>query len=423
MHHDAYAQTVMERCDILAACSEEPDRLTRRFATPAMRQAQEQVAAWMRAAGMTVRRDNVGNLIGRYEAARRGAPTLLLGSHLDTVRNAGKYDGSLGVLVVLAAIQHLHDHGQHLPYALELLAFADEEGLRYGTAYLGSAAVAGTFDPSDLRRVDADGIAMAEAVRACGGDADAIAADRRRPDDLLGYCEVHIEQGPVLEARGLPVGVVTAIAGQSRIGVTFRGTAAHAGTVPMERRRDALCAAAEFVLAVESLALSRLGLVATVGQIAAEPGASNVIPGLATLSLDVRHQDDAVRAAACGDLQQQAAAIAGRRGGAMDWRPVQEHRAVPCAPGLTQLLAEAIAALGYLVVALPSGAGHDAAVLAALTGVAMLFVRCRGGISHHPDESVTAEDVAVALDVLRRFFTLLGQDQSIRNRTVVTAKE
>ena len=375
MHHDAYAQTVMERCDILAACSEEPDRLTRRFATPAMRQAQEQVAAWMRAAGMTVRRDNVGNLIGRYEAARCGAPTLLLGSHLDTVRNAGKYDGSLGVLVVLAAIQHLHDHGQHLPYALELLAFADEEGLRYGTAYLGSAAVAGTFDPSDLRRVDADGIAMAEAMRS--------------PDR----------------------------------GVTFRGTAAHAGTVPMERRRDALCAAAEFVLAVESLALSRPGLVATVGQIAAEPGASNVIPGLATLSLDVRHQDDAVRAAACGQLQQQAAAIAGRRGVAMDWRPVQEHRAVPCAPGLTQLLAEAIAALGYPVVALPSGAGHDAAVLAALTGVAMLFVRCRGGISHHPDESVTAEDLAVALDVLRRFFTLLGQDQSIRNRTVVTANE
>src|ERR671936_880500 len=231
MHHHAYAQTVMERCDILAACSEEPDRLTRRFATPAMRQAQEQVAAWMRAAGMTVRRDNVGNLIGRYEAARRGAPTLLLGSHLDTVRNAGKYDGSLGVLVVLAAIQHLHDHGQHLPYALELLAFADEEGLRYGTAYLGSAAVAGTFDPSDLRRVDADGIAMAEAMRACGGDPDAIAADRRRPDDLLGYCEVHIEQGPVLEARGLPVGVVSAIAGQSRFTVSFTGVAGHAGTV------------------------------------------------------------------------------------------------------------------------------------------------------------------------------------------------
>ena len=408
MHHDNYAQTVMERCDILAGCSEEPHRLTRRFATPAMRQAQEQVASWMRAAGMTARRDNIGNLIGRYEAARPGAPALLLGSHLDTVRDAGKYDGPLGVLVALAAIQRLHDQGQRLPYALELLAFADEEGLRYGTAYLGSAAVAGAFDPGDLRRVDADGIAMAEAIRIFGGDPDAIAADRRRPDDLLGYCEVHIEQGPVLEARGLPVGVVSAIAGQSRIDVTFRGTAAHAGTVPLELRRDALCAAAEFVLAVESLARSRQGLVATVGQIAAEPEASNVIPGLATLSLDVRHQNDAARDEACRHLHQQVAEIGERRGIATDWCPVQEHRTGPCAPQLTRPFEEAIAAQGYPVVALPSGAGHDAAVLAALTGVAMLFVRCRGGISHHPDESVTVEDVAVALDVLRRFFTLLG---------------
>src|SRR5437764_1812330 len=289
----ALARTVMERCDALASYSEEPGRLTRPFATPSTRGAADAVAGWMRAAGMSVRRDNIGNLIGHYEAAHAGAKTVLLGSHLDTVRDAGKYDGALGVLVALACVGRLHTRRKRLPCAVEVVGFADEEGLRYHGTYLGSTVVAGAFDPDQLRLIDADGITLADAIRAAGGDPDALAGDGRRPDDLLGYCEVHIEQGPELERRDLPIGVVSAIAGQSRIGITVSGVAGHAGTVPMEVRRDALCAAAEFVLAVEALGRHRAGLVATVGQVEVQPGASNVIPGQVTLSLDVRHADDA----------------------------------------------------------------------------------------------------------------------------------
>jgi allantoate deiminase len=216
MIDDFYAHRAMERCDILASYSEEPGRLTRRFATPAMRQANAQLAEWMRAAGMDVRQDQIGNLIGRYAADPPDARTLLLGSHLDSVVDAGKYDGPLGVLVALACVELLHDRGQRLPFAIEILAFADEEGVRYHTAYLGSQVLAGRFDPALLARADADGITMAEAIRAFGGDPTRLAGDARPSDDLLGYCEVHIEQGPVLEAEDLPVGVVTVIAGQSR---------------------------------------------------------------------------------------------------------------------------------------------------------------------------------------------------------------
>jgi allantoate deiminase len=400
---DEYAQTVMERCDALAACSEEPGRITRRFATPALRQAADAVAGWMRAAGMAVRQDNAGNLIGRYEAARPGGKTLLLGSHLDSVRDAGRYDGPLGVLVALACVQRLHDSGRRLPFAIEVLGFADEEGVRYHTAYLGSKVLAGTFDASYLAQADADGVTMAEAIRAFGGDPSRLADDRRQPDDLLGYVEVHIEQGPVLEARGVPVGVVGAIASQSRFALSFRGVAGHAGTVPMDMRRDALCAAAEFVLAAEALARETHGLVATVGQLAAEPGASNVIPGLVTLSLDVRHQDDATRQRAVARLRERATQIAETRLVALGWQPVQESGSVRCDPALATLLARAVEAQGYPALTLASGAGHDGVALAGLTRVAMLFVRCKSGVSHNPAEAVDAADVAAAIDVVGRF--------------------
>src|SRR5689334_4950019 len=275
---EAAARKIMVRCEILAGISEEDGCLTRPFLCDAMRRATAEVADWMRDAGMTVRRDNIGNLIGRYEADRSPARTLILGSHLDTVRDAGKYDGPLGVLIALAALEHLHERDERLPFAVEVMAFADEEGLRYHTAYLGSKVVAGTFDHAYLYLTDAAGIPMGEAIRAAGGDPDALAGDKRASNDLLGYCEVHIEQGPVLEAHNLPVGVVTAIAGQSRIEVRFMGQAGHAGTVPMSGRRDALAAAAEFVLAVEAHARAQAGMVATVGQIGVQPGASNVVP-------------------------------------------------------------------------------------------------------------------------------------------------
>jgi allantoate deiminase len=389
---------VMARCDELARFTEEPGRLTRRFATPALREAGEAVAGWMREAGMTVRRDAIGNVTGRREGGPR---TLLLGSHLDTVPNAGRYDGMLGVLVAIAAVQAVPD----LPYSIEVYGFADEEGTRFGTGYLGSSVVAGRFDPSALDSRDADGVTMRDALLAFGGDPSALAAALRDPADLLGYLEVHIEQGPVLEAAGVPLGVVTGIAGQTRAVVTFEGEAGHAGTVPMALRRDALAAAAEWIAAVEAIGRDTDGLVATVGELDVEPGASNVIPARVTASLDVRHLDDEIRVAAVARLRKRADAIAGERGAGLAWRVVQETPAALCDPALTDLLARAV---GGEPTHLPSGAGHDAAVMSTIAPAAMLFVRCAGGISHHPDESVTAEDVGAAIEATTRFLRLLG---------------
>jgi allantoate deiminase len=408
MTDDTYANTVMQRCDELAGFSEEPGRLTRRFGTAAMRDANAAVAGWMRAAGMAVRQDSIGNLVGRYEAAQPSAKTLLLGSHLDSVVDAGRYDGPLGVLVALACVQQLFDAGRRLPFAIELYGFGEEEGVRY-SSYLGSRAAAGTLDPAALELADADGITLAEAIRSFGGDPGRLAEAGRRGDDLLGYVEVHIEQGPVLEARGLPLGVVSAIAGQSRFAVSFAGVAGHAGTVPMELRRDALCAAAELVLAAEALARDTPGLVATVGQLAAQPGASNVIPGLATLSLDVRHQDDTLRERAIDQLRTRADQIASARHVTLGWHAGQQSRALACDPALAGLLARAVESLGHTAISLPSGAGHDGVALSAITPIAMLFVRCKGGISHNPAESVTAEDVGVAIQALGRFLELLTE--------------
>ncbi|HYO51114.1 MAG TPA: allantoate amidohydrolase [Chloroflexia bacterium] len=440
-----YAIRVMQRADILGSISEEPDRLTRRFATPAMRQANELAAGWMREAGMSVRQDNIGNVIGRYEewGTRGGglgirdqelgneqsqplaphtsplvphtsplAPTLIMGSHLDTVRDAGKYDGPLGVLVAIACVERLHELGERLPFAIEVVAFADEEGLRYHTAYLGSKVLAGSFDPMHLELTDEDGVTISEAIRAFGGNPSALAHDNHSREDLLGYCEVHIEQGPVLEAEGLPVGVVSAISGQTRLTVLFKGEAGHAGTVPMRLRRDALCAAAEFVLAVEGLAREREGLVATVGQASVEPGASNVIPGHVEMSLDVRHMDDTIREQACGQLREQAEQICARRQVILNWQHLQSSPSVRCASHLTAILTQAIETAGYTPRYLPSGAGHDAVPMSGLTDVAMLFVRCKGGVSHNPAESVAVEDVAVAIEVMGEFLDMLAREQA-----------
>jgi allantoate deiminase len=399
----------MKRLDVLGGISDEPGRLTREFAGEAMRRARSEVEGWMREAGMAVRHDNVGNLHGRYEAVAAGAPTLVLGSHLDSVRDAGKYDGPLGIVVAIAAVERLQDAGRRLPFAIEVIAFADEEGLRFSSTYLGSRAVAGSFDRAILDRTDATGITMTEAIKAFGGDPSRVGADRWNAGTLLGYVEVHIEQGPVLEGLGLPVGVVTAIAGQARYLVTFTGQAGHAGTVPMHGRRDALAAAAEFVLAVEADSGAHEGLVATVGQVAVHPGASNVIPGAVELSLDVRHPDETVRGRHTRRILERADEIAARRGIKASIQLQGENPSVPCAPRLVSLLAKAVEAEGLEVVRLASGAGHDAVPMSTLTDVAMLFVRCKGGISHNPAESVTTEDVSVAIDVLSRFLGLLAK--------------
>jgi allantoate deiminase len=403
------AAQVVARCRELAAVSEEDGRLTRRFATPAMARANALVGGWMAAAGMQVRTDAAGNLVGRLEGTDPQAGTLLLGSHLDSVRDAGAFDGPLGVLAAVACVERLGAEGTRLPFAVDVLGFSDEEGLRYGTAYLGSRAVAGSFDPALLELVDEDGVALGAALRDFGGAPDDIAGASRQGERLLGYCELHIEQGPVLEGRDVPVGVVSAIAGATRAELHFTGRAGHAGTVPMAARRDAACAAAEWVLAVEAGARGEPGLVATVGRLEARPGAPNVVPGAAVASLDVRHADDGVRDAAVAALRAQAQEIGAARGVEVAWREVMSAAAVAMDPALTEALAAAVAERGLPAIRLASGAGHDAVALSQLTGVAMLFVRCAGGVSHHPDESVDEADVAVALDVLHGFVLALAR--------------
>ncbi len=401
-----YAATVLRRCDELAAFSEESGRLTRRFATPALRAAGDAVRGWMETAGMAVRRDAIGNLIGRVGDAERR--TLLIGSHLDTVRDAGRYDGMLGVLVAIGCLERLRDEGRSLPYAVEVLAFADEEGIRFGTGYLGSSVVTGRFDSAALERRDADGVSLAEAVRAFGGDPEGLASARREPADLIGYYEVHIEQGPVLEADGVPLGVVTAIAGQNGGRVVFTGDAGHAGTVPMALRRDALGAAAEFVTAVEAVARHEDGVVATVGELEVVPGARNVIPGRVVLSLDVRHAVDSVRESVVTRLRDRARTIADARHVGLEWQVGPGTASVECATELTELVADAVVDAGHPVVRLASGAGHDAVMLSTIAPVAMLFVRCAGGVSHNPAESVRLEDVAAAIDATTRFLGRVG---------------
>ena len=412
------ATTVMERCDLLGNTSEEPGLLVRPYGSRALHEVNDVVAGWMGEAGMTPRRDGIGNLIGRYKGT--GEKTLIFGSHLDTVRDAGKYDGILGVMVALACVQQLHNRGERLPFSIEVVAFADEEGLRFGTTYLGSSVYAGAFDRNRLKLEDHDGVTLAQAVRTFGGDPEALEQGGRGNGDLLGYCEVHVEQGPVLEREGLLVGVVTAINGQSRVKAGFVGEAGHTGAVPMEGRRDALCAAAEFVLEVEAAAKADPEAVATVGEISALPGAVNVIPKEAEHSLDLRHPDDAVRERLRNHFEQRAGEIAASRGCEHRWQVRQETPAVPTDPELSALLGQAVEDSGFRARRLPSGAGHDAAQVAALTNVAMLFVRCERGISHNPAESVTREDVEAAIEVMDRFLALLAEGERSGRRSEVS---
>jgi allantoate deiminase len=401
----------MVRCDELAAYTEEPGRITRSYGTPAHEAARNVLANWMRDAGLEVRIDAVGNLRGRVEGSRPTAPALLLGSHLDSVRDAGRYDGPLGILVAIEAADRLRNGPQRLPFPVEVIAFADEEGLRFQTTYLGSCALAGSFDPAFLELVDANGVTLRQAMEAFGGKPDALAATALLTGEALAYLEVHIEQGPYLESVEAPVGVVTAISGQSRILAAFAGEAGHAGTVAMHLRRDPLPAAAEIVLAAENLARQTPGLLATVGTIEVTPGASNVIPGQARFSIDIRHPEDEIRTDAVSALERQVREVAASRSLTVEWRIARDHPAVMCHAALTTRLAEAVAAAGLPLERLPSGAGHDAVVMSEVVPVGMLFVRCAGGISHHPAESVATDDVAAAIDVLDRFLDTLGNEK------------
>jgi allantoate deiminase len=390
---------VVERCRELARVSEERDRLTRPYATPAMARANALVGAWMGQAGLDVRTDAGGNLVGHLPGAHPDAGTLLVGSHLDTVRDAGAFDGPLGVLVAIEAVELLSEREVVLPFAVDVLGFSDEEGLRFSTAYLGSRAVAGTLSPELLEIRDAAGITVRQALRAFGGDPDAIATASRAGERILGYLEVHMEQGRELERAGLPVGVVSAIVGGTRAEVRFTGVPGHAGTMAMDDRHDALCAAAEWVLEVEQAARERPGLLATVGRLTAYPGASNVVPGEVSATLDIRHAADDVRATAADGLRARADEIATSRRLRATSHTRLDNPSVAVDPALTATLEQAIAGQGISVLRLPSGAGHDGIALADITGIAMLFVRCTG-VSHHPDERVEPADARVAVEVL-----------------------
>jgi N-carbamoyl-L-amino-acid hydrolase len=395
---------IMAMHERLARFSDDTGALTCTFLRPAHRATAQRIRDFMRAAELDVEIDAIGNVAGRWRHGAPDAKTLVTGSHYDTVINGGKYDGRLGVLLPIACVIGLRQRGLTLPCDLEIVAFADEEGVRYKSTFLGSSALAGTFDMKLLDTRDDDGVAMHDALCQAGHDPQRIPLIARDPRDIAAYVEVHIEQGPVLLDAQRALGVVTSIAGSVRMLVSIAGLAGHAGTVPMNLRRDAAVAAAEIVLAVERHCCGIPGLVGTVGQLNVPGGAINVIPGRCELSIDIRAGHDAVRDAAVADVLAAIERIAAKRNVRVDARRVLEAAGVPCAPSLQRQLAAAIArAIGDAApLHLPSGAGHDAMKMAALAPVGMLFVRCgNGGISHHPDETMSAADA----DAAARAFT------------------
>ncbi|MBX2880173.1 MAG: allantoate amidohydrolase [Granulosicoccus sp.] len=396
--------TIIEDLELLASYTEEAGLLTRTFLTDQHQQAATQLTTWMTEAGMSVRIDAAANVIGRYEGNQPGLPALLIGSHYDTVRNAGKYDGAYGVVAGIHCIRELVSSQTRFPFALEVVGFSEEEGVRYNATLLGSRAMAGTFDHSLLERKDGSGITMATAFKESGLDPARIDDAARDARELLGYIELHIEQGPVLLTENLPVGVVTAIAGAKRFDITVLGLAGHAGTVPMSLRQDAATATAEAILFVEHYCQSEAGMVGTVGKVSVPAGAANVIPGKTEFSLDIRAASNQQLDAATRDILEHFQQIAEKRDVTFDVHCTHDAPAAPCSPALVQQLKQAVAAQSIQPMTLPSGAGHDAMAIATITEICMLFVRCgNGGISHHPTETMTADDAAAGVNVLLDF--------------------
>ncbi len=400
--------TILQWAETIGAWSDDTDGLTCAYLSAAHRKTAAQLAAWMREAGMRVAIDAVGNVVGRYLSDTPDAKTLITGSHYDTVCNGGKYDGREGILLAIAVVRHLQQRGEKLPFHLEVIGFSEEEGVRFKSTFLGSNAVIGQFDMGLLDKTDADGVTLRAALQEAGHEPAQIAAIARNPADLLGYVEVHIEQGPVLLERNLPVGIVTSIAGSSRYQVELTGVASHAGTTPMAMRKDAAAAAAEIVLLVERRCGQAPSLVGTVGQLQVPHGSVNVIPGACRLSLDIRAADDPTRDAAVADVLREIEAICARRQIEVKLERAVCAAAAPCAPWLMRQLAVATERAGAPAFELPSGAGHDAMTMARITDVAMLFTRCgNGGISHNPLETMSADDAEVSaqilLDFLRHF--------------------
>jgi allantoate deiminase len=415
----ALGERAQAMIDALATISAEPDKLTRLFLSPEHKRAAALVGEWMRRAGLTVRMDAVGTVHGLLPAGSggsRAAKRLLVGSHLDTVVDGGRFDGNLGIVAGIVAVEEIRARAMRLPFALEVLAFGDEEGVRYPKTLISSSAIAGTVDASVLELVDAGGMTMRNALAEFGADAEHITAAAYHRADVLGYLEVHIEQGPVLEQAGEPLGVVSAIASQGRYRFSVRGEAGHAGTVPMAVRHDALAAAAEMVLAIEQVAQKgvKSSLVATVGEIRAAPGASNVIPGNVEFSLDLRAADDEARIAAASEIRAATRQIGLRRGVVVGIATAHEKPVATCAPRLRKAIATGIESVtGGRPRELTSGAGHDGQAMVHLTDIGMIFVRCRAGISHSPLEFVTVADVGLAVEALiRTIVEIAGEAQA-----------
>lgn len=403
---ESLTQRVLSACAELARMSEEPGRITRTFLSPPMRQVHAYLKEWMERLGMSVWVDPIGNLRGYYPANKPTAPRLLIGSHLDTVPNGGAYDGALGVVLAVAVLEALQ--GRRLGFGVEVIGFSEEEGVRFGVPFLGSRALVGRADAALLALKDEQGVSVAQAVREFGLEPEHV-REAALQGEVLGYLEFHIEQGPVLESLEYPLGLVEAIVGQSRLEVGFRGKANHAGTTPMHLRRDALAGAAEWIGLVEREAWGEPGLVATVGQIQALPGAGNVIPGEVRCSLDVRHVLDEVRTRSVANLITRAQQVAQRRGLELAWEVKLDQGAVPCDPTLLERLEWAVQDCELPVHRMPSGAGHDAMIMAERVPSAMLFLRSPGGLSHHPDEGVLPEDVTAALRVGLRWLEILEE--------------
>jgi len=400
------AATAIARLEALGAISDDPQHLTRTFLSPASRQAAELILTWMSELGMQTSHSADGTVRGVLAGSNPDAKPLLLGSHYDTVIDAGKYDGPLGIVSALEALETLAEQHVTLPYPVHVLGFSDEEGVRFQTTYLGSRAVIGPLDEATLAAKDAEGKTLASVIAEEGWHEGA-ASIHYAPGSVRGYVELHIEQGRVLEELGQPACVVSSIAGQVRLAITLTGHADHAGTTPMNLRRDALAGAAACILAAESLARSRSQAVITVGKIAVHPGASNSIPQRADFTVDLRHADDGVRTILTTELEKAFRDIADERGLLLEWRLVQQSAATPCDEALTEHLRNALDSVTNFRGTLVSGAGHDGVALASIMPIAMLFIRCREGVSHHPDEYASPEDIGIGIEILTRFLTHL----------------
>jgi hydantoinase/carbamoylase family amidase len=403
------ARRIAERIEILAKISDEPNNLVRTYGSSALDRANNVLVEWMQAAGLETSIDTIGNVRGRLSSSNHSKKVFVMGSHLDTVKNAGKYDGPLGLLIALEVVEELNRTNQHRPFNIEVVGFCDEEGVRFTTTYLGSSALSNTFKEAWLSLEDDAGVSLEEVIQERGGDTRKIEAESLSPEECLGYYEVHIEQGPVLETEAVSVGVVTAIAAQTRVDLRFIGKAGHAGTTPMNLRQDALCAAAEFVAAVENYSkLSDSNVIATVGKLSVKANVSNVIPSEVHCSLDLRCPENKGMYLALEELEGITTRFCKKRNIDFKWLVLQQNEAVLFDPFLYKVLGDAALTAGMpKLVHLTSGAGHDAVALSSIMPVSMLFVQCKDGISHHPDEFVAFEHIKDGLSVSDCFVTEL----------------